>query len=61
MDLIFSMAFIKMSRKLNELYLMTRANKEIPGLPDIHNLSVRENGVCFNQVSARNPSLKVLI
>lgn len=53
MDSMLSMTFIKMSRKLNELYLKTKAKKEILGPHDTCVLFVREYGVLFHQASAQ--------
>lgn len=46
-----------MSRKLNKLYLMTTAKKEIPGLLEIHDLSVRENARFQSGLCPRNSPL----
>lgn len=57
MDSMLSMTFIKMSETLNELYLKTKAKKEIPGPHDTCVLFVRENGVLVYQASAQETLL----
>lgn len=38
---------------LNKSHPMTTAKKDIPGLPDSHDLFIRENGVLLNTATSR--------